>query len=116
MERGPIRIGLLVDAGCDLPEAMLAEGNAVVLPIAVRNGHYLTDDSRNDEATRQFLESDIAKDAADAENVPYTVEQIRELFLGRLVHEYDHHEIREAGGNKAPFALRVQNTANLFAS
>ena len=56
----------------------------VVLPTAVRIGHYLTDDTRNDEVTRQFLESGIGKDAADAETVPYTVEQIRALFLGRL--------------------------------
>lgn len=139
-----MRIGLVVDAGCDLPEAILADESVVVLPIAVRIGDYLTEDSRNDEVTRQFLDSDIAKDAAEAETIPYTVEQIRELFLGRLVHEFDYvfcqtisasrspiyeravqasfgvlndyHAIREAGGNKTPFALRVQNTGNLFAA
>lgn len=85
-----MRIGLVVDAGCDLPEAILADESVVVLPIAVRIGDYLTEDSRNDEVTRQFLDSDIAKDAAEAETIPYTVEQIRELFLGRLVHEFDY--------------------------
>ncbi len=138
-----MRIGLVVDAGCDLPAEMIEAENVVVLPIAVRIGDHITHDTRNADVTRQFLESEIAKDAAEAETIPYTVEQIRELFLTRLVHEYDYvfcqtiastrspiyeravqasfgilndyHAIREAGGNKTPFALRVQDTGNLFA-
>lgn len=138
-----MRIGLVVDAGCDLPDEMIAAENVVVLPISVRIGEHITHDTRNADVTRQFLESDIARDAAEAETIPYTVEQIRELFLGRLVHEYDYvfcqtitstrspiyeravqasfgilsdyHEVRAVGGNKTPFALRVQDTGNLFA-
>lgn len=137
-----MRIGLVVDAGCDLPDEMIEAENVVVLPIAVRIGEHITNDTRNSDVTRQFLESEIAKDAAEAETIPYTVDQIRELFLTRLVHEYDYvfcqtiastrspiyeravqasfgilndyHAIREAGGNKTPFALRVQDTGNLF--
>ena len=137
-----MRIGLVVDAGCDLPDEMIEAENVVVLPIAVRIGEHITNDTRNSDVTRQFLESEIAKDAAEAETIPYTVEQIRELFLSRLVHEYDYvfcqtiastrspiyeravqasfgilndyHAIREVGGNKTPFALRVQDTGNLF--
>ncbi|MBE2211446.1 MAG: DegV family protein [Xanthomonadaceae bacterium] len=138
-----MRIGLVVDAGCDLPDEMIADENVVVLPIAVRIGDHMTLDTRNSDVTRQFMESDIAKDAAEAETIPYTVEQIRELFLTRLVHEYDYvfcqtiaasrspiyeravqasfgilndyHEVRRAAGNNTPFALRVQDTGNLFA-
>lgn len=138
-----MRIGLVVDAGCDLPDEIIAEENVVVLPIAVRIDDHITLDSRNSEVTRHFLESDIAKDAAQAETIPYTVEQISELFLTRLVHEYDYvfcqtitstrspiyeravkasfsilneyQEIRRAAGNNTPFALRVQDTGNLFA-
>lgn len=138
-----MRIGLVVDAGCDLPDAMIADENVVVLPIAVRIGDHMTLDTRNSDVTRQFMESDIAKDAAEAETIPYTVDQIRELFLTKLVHEYDYvfcqtitstrspiyeraaqasfgilndyHEVRRASGNNTPFALRVQDTGNLFA-
>lgn len=138
-----MRIGLVVDAGCDLPDEMIADENVVVLPIAVRIGDHMTLDTRNSDVTRQFMESDIAKDAAEAETIPYTVDQIRELFLSKLVHEYDYvfcqtiassrspiyeravqasfgilndyHEIRRAAGNNTPFALRVQDTGNLFA-
>ena len=138
-----MRIGLVVDAGCDLPDAMIADENVVVLPIAVRIGDHMTLDTRNSDVTRQFMDSDIAKDAAEAETIPYTVDQIRELFLTQLVHEYDYvfcqtiastrspiyeravqasfgilndyHEVRRAAGNNTPFALRVQDTGNLFA-
>lgn len=138
-----MRIGLVVDADCDLPDEMIADENVVVLPIAVRIGDHMTLDTRNSDVTRQFMESDIAKDAAEAETIPYTVDQIRELFLSKLVHEYDYvfcqtiassrspiyeravqasfgilndyHEIRRAAGNNTPFALRVQDTGNLFA-
>lgn len=138
-----MRIGLVVDAGCDLPDEMIAAENVVVMPIAVRIGDHITLDTRNSDVTRQFLESDIAKDAAEAETIPYTVEQIRELFLSKLVHEYDYvfcqtitstrspiyeravqasfgilndyHEVRRNAGNHTPFALRVQDTGNLFA-
>ena len=75
-----MRIGLVVDAGCDLPDEMIADENVVVLPIAVRIGEHMTLDTRNSDVTRQFMESDIAKDAAEAETIPYTVEQIRELI------------------------------------
>ena len=33
-----MRIGLVVDAGCDLPDEMIEAENVVVLPIAVRIG------------------------------------------------------------------------------
>ncbi|MCW0449396.1 hypothetical protein NB706_002230 [Xanthomonas sacchari] len=76
--------------------------------------------------------------------MPYSVAQIRELFLSRLVIDYDHvfcltiaktrspiHEhaqqagfailndykpIRQAAGHASPFALRVIDTGNLFAA
>ena len=138
-----MRIGLVVDAGCDLSDEVIAEEDVVVLPIAVRIGDHLTLDTRNSDVTAPFLESDIAKDAAEAETIPYTVEQIRELFLTKLVLEYDYvfcqtisstrspiyeravqasfgilndyHEARRGAGNNTPFALRVQDTGNLFA-
>lgn len=103
----------------------------------------MTLDARHSDVTQQFMESDIAKDAAEAETIPYTVDQICDLFLTKLVHEYDYvfcqtiassrspiyeravqasfgilndyHEIRRAAGNNTPFALRVQDTGNLFA-
>ncbi|QIK81632.1 DegV family EDD domain-containing protein [Lysobacter sp. HDW10] len=137
-----MRIGYVVDAGCDLPQSIIDQENVVVLPIAVRIGEQVINDSRQDVVSQQFLDSGIAKDAAEAETIPYTVEQISELFLTKLVVDYDYvmvqtitasrspiyercvqasfkilseyHAPREAAGFATPFNMRVVDTGTLF--
>ncbi len=137
-----MRIGYVVDAGCDLPQSIIDQENVVVLPIAVRIGEQVINDSRQDVVSQQFLDSGIAKDAAEAETIPYTVEQITELFLTKLVVDYDYvmvqtitasrspiyercvqasfkilseyHAPREAAGFATPFNMRVVDTGTLF--
>ena len=137
-----MRIGYVVDAGCDLPQSIIDQENVVVLPIAVRIGEQVINDSRQDVVSQQFLDSGIAKDAAEAETFPYTVEQITELFLTKLVVDYDYvmvqtitasrspiyercvqasfkilseyHAPREAAGFATPFNMRVVDTGTLF--
>jgi len=86
----------------------------------------------------------IGQRGASAETIPFTVEQIRDLFLRRLVIDYDYvfcmtitktrspifdnaqqasfailndyRAIRAAAGNPTPFALRVIDTQNLFSA
>ena len=137
-----MRIGYVVDAGCDLPQSIIEQENIVVLPIAVRIGEQLINDSRQDAVSQQFLDSGIAKNAAEAESMPYTVEQIADLFLSQLVVDYDYvmvqtiaasrssiyercvqasfkilsdyHAVREAAGLSTPFNMRVVDTGSLF--
>lgn len=139
-----MRIGIVVDAGCDLPEEFIAEEKIVIMPIAVRIGDHVTVDARNDAVTEQFLDSQLAKDAAEAETIPYTAEQISELFLSKLVVDYDYvmcetiagsrspifenavqasfkilndyRAVREAAGHNSPFNMRVLDTGCLFAA
>lgn len=137
-----MRIGYVVDAGCDLPQSIIEQENIVVLPISVRIGDQVINDSRQDAVSEQFLESGIAKNAAEAETIPYTVEEISELFLKQLVVDYDYvmvqtiassrspiyercvqasfkilsdyHGVRAAAGHTTPFNMRVVDTGNLF--
>ncbi len=137
-----MRIGFLVDATCDLPRSYYESGDVLIMPIAVRIKDYTVSDTRDEEATRQYLESDLASEGTEAETSAYTVEQISTLFLERLVIEYDYvfcltvtrtrseifdnatqasysilneyRPIREAAGNRSPFSLRVIDTGNLF--
>jgi DegV family protein with EDD domain len=139
-----MRIGLVVDSACDLPAEFFEKNNVVILPITVRIGDAVLADHRNEQATLQFLESHIASRGAEAETMPFTVEQIRDLFLKRLVIDYDYvfcysitrtrspifdnatkasfgilndyKPIRTAAGHNTPFALRVIDTQNLFAA
>ncbi|WP_369943154.1 DegV family protein [Xanthomonas medicagonis] len=139
-----MRIGIVVDSACDLPQDYIADHNIVLLPISVRIGEALLADHRDEEATLSFLHAHVAEHGAEAETIPFSVAQIRELFLSRLVIDYDHvfcmtitktrspiHQhalqasfailndykpIRQAAGHTSPFALRVLDTQNLFAA
>ncbi len=138
-----MRIGIVVDSACDLPADYLAAHNIVVLPITVRIGEAVLADHREEDATLNFLNTHVATGGAEAETTPYSVNQIRDLFLQRLVIDYDHvfcltiarsrspiHDnalqasfailndykpVRQAAGHNSPFALRVIDTLNLFA-
>ena len=137
-----MRIGLVVDSACDLPGDFFERERIEVLPITVRIGDAVQADHRDEAQTLAFLESHIAERGASAETIPYTPEQIRDLFLERLVVDYDYvfcmtitgsrspifanaqkasymilndyKQPRAAAGNTTPFALRVIDTQNLF--
>lgn len=139
-----MRYGLVVDSACDLPAEFFRETGAVVLPIAVRvDGAEFVDD-RNPEVTARFLAENLGARGHAAETEPYSAEEIRALFLGRLVVDYDcvfcltitstrspihanagqasfsilkdYRPIRRAAGVEGPFLLRVIDTGNLFAA
>ena len=139
-----MRIGIVVDSACDLPQDYLQKNDIVILPITVRIGDAVLADHRDEEATLSFLRSHVAERGHEAETIPFSVAQIRDLFLGRLVIDYDHvycmtitrtrspiHDnamqasfailndykpVRQAAGHNSPFALRVIDTQNLFAA
>ena len=139
-----MRIGLVVDSACDLPLEYLQKNDITVLPITVRIGEAVLADQRNEEATLEFLHTQIAQRGAEAETMPFTVQQIQDLFLKRLVIDYDYvfcmtitrtrspifdnaqqasfailndyRPVRIAAGHDTPFALRVIDTQNLFSA
>lgn len=138
-----MRIGIVVDSACDLPQDFIQRNNVIVLPISVRIGEAVLADHRDEEATLSFLQAHVAERGHEAETTPFSVNQIRDLFLQRLVIDYDHvfcltisklrshifdnamqasfailndyKPIRQAAGHTSPFALRVIDTLNLFA-
>lgn len=138
-----MRIGLVVDSACDLPGRYFSEHAINLLPVTVHIGEDTLTDLRDEQATLQFLHSHIAERGADAETSPFSVQQVQELFLGRLVKDYDYvfclttsrtrspiydnamqasfailneyRPIRAAAGHDTPFALRVVDSQNVFA-
>ena len=139
-----MRIGLVVDSTCDLPGSYIERNHIELLPITVKIGDASFADHRNEQATLEFLHSHIAERGAEAESVPFTVAQIHDLFLRKLVIDYDYvfcltitrtrsqiHDnavqasfailndykpIRTQAGHQSPFSLRVIDTQNLFAA
>lgn len=138
-----MRIGLVVDSGCDLPKSFIDEHGILVLPISIRVGGELFVDDRDPERIKDFYQRQTLDKSHDAESVPYTVEQIKDLFLERTVIDFDYaivetvpksrspifanateashailreyKPIRKAAGIEGPFALRVIDSQTLFA-
>jgi len=138
-----MRIGLTVDSACDLPRTYLDRHNVVVLPIAVKIDNTIFSDERDPDATLRFYRESLGERGHQAETLPYTVEQIRELFLTRLVCDFEfvfcltitstrspihencvtasreilrfYHPIRQEAGLKGIFQMRVIDSQTLFA-
>jgi DegV family protein with EDD domain len=137
-----MRIGIVVDSACDLPIDYLQQHNITILPITVRIGDAVLADQRNEEATLEFLKAHVAEHGHEAETMPFTVQQIQDLFLKQLVIDYDYvfcmtiastrspiygnatqasfailndyKPVRTQAGITTPFSLRVIDTQSLF--
>jgi DegV family protein with EDD domain len=139
-----MRIGLVVDSACDLPRDYFTRHDIHILPITVRIGDAVLADQRDEAATLEFLRAQIAERGAEAETTPYSIQQIQDLFLQKLVIDYDYvfcmtitktrspifdnatqasfailneyKPVRARAGHDTPFALRVIDSQNLFAA
>lgn len=138
-----MRIGLAIDAACDVPQAFIEANGITVLPIAVNvDGQRFVDDRAPAEIAR-FIERNLGGRSHSAETEPSSVEDVQRLFLERMVGEYDcvvcltimatrspihdnvikasfailknYRPIREAAGRAGPFLMRVVDTRNIFA-
>jgi DegV family protein with EDD domain len=136
-----MRIGVVVDSACDLPMEYLEKHRIQILPITTHlDGHDLVD-QRDAETTLRFYREHLGA-KGDAGSSPFSVEQIRDVFLSKLVLDYDYvfcltiassrspihanatqasfailngyKPIRAQAGIAGPFALRVIDTQNLF--
>lgn len=137
-----MRIGVVVDSGCDLPHEFIEQHRIGILPITIHlDGQDLVD-RRDPQATLEFYKQNQSS-AADAGTSPFSPEQIKEFFLADLVRDYDfvfcmtiassrspiyenavkasfailseYKPVRAAAGVAGPFSLRVVDTQNLFA-
>jgi DegV family protein with EDD domain len=139
-----MRIGIVVDSACDLPLDYLRQHRISVLPINLRIDEETVVDDRDPAVMRRFFAENLGARGHAAETEPYSVEQIRELFLGRLVLDYDcvfcltitatrspiharasqasfsilkdYRPIRRDANVPGPFLMRVIDTENLFAA
>ncbi|GAB2509113.1 DegV family protein [Lysobacter humi (ex Lee et al. 2017)] len=138
-----MRIGIVVDSACDLPLEYIQNNGITMLPITVKIGEAVLADQRNEQATLEFLENKSDELLSQAETQPFTVQQIQDLFLRKLVIDYDYvfcmtitktrspvyenanqasfailndyKGPRTAAGITTPFALRVIDTQSVFA-
>ncbi|MBD8874198.1 DegV family protein [Rhodanobacter sp. DHB23] len=138
-----MRMGLTIDASCDLPQDFLQQHRIVVMPVTIRVDDETFTDNRDPAEVQRFIDRRLGSRSHSAETEPTTAEEVQELFLGRLVLEYDcvfcltvtatrspihdnvtrasfnvlrnYREMREQAGIPGQFMMRVIDTRNLFA-
>jgi DegV family protein with EDD domain len=84
-----MRIGLVVDATCDLPETFLEAHGVRVLPCILEFDGRTWLDERDPGQTMMFYRRHIGDRATDARSSACSAAEIREIFLQELVLEYD---------------------------
>ncbi|MCP5160011.1 MAG: DegV family protein [Gammaproteobacteria bacterium] len=84
-----MRTGIVIDSACDLPQSYIQEHNIHIMPISLHFGYDLFKDARDPKATQAFYCKYLVEKTLDIETAPFSVEQIRELFLEELVLKYD---------------------------
>lgn len=138
-----MRIGLVVDSGCDLPKSFIDDNQIVLLPITIKIDNDELVDHRDPDPTLDFYKYHIGDKGHDAESAPFSTDQIKKLFLEQLVIDYDYvicetimrtrspifenatkasfgilngyKPVRKSAGIEGPFSLRVIDSKNLFA-
>ncbi len=139
-----MRFGIIVDATCDLPAAFFEQNPVEIMPVAIRLDGKAFSDTRDTAATIDYYRSEASQRGHEAETTPFTVDQIHDLFIDRLVVDYDcvfcltvaasrskiferaseasyailrdYRRRRREAGVEGPFLMRVVDTRNVFAA
>lgn len=138
-----MRVGLIVDSACDLPHEFSKKHGLFVLPVTATINHHTYIDDHNPERTQDFYHMGLLNKGLHAETQAFTPAQIHDLFMEKIVTEYDfaicetvtrsrsliyqnateamnsvmvnYHDKREAAGVKGNFAMRVVDSKQIFA-
>ncbi|AKJ28522.1 DegV family protein [Caldimonas brevitalea] len=139
-----IRVGFVVDSSCDLPPEYLQQYAITVVPSHIQLGNTRVRDERDPAATLQWLQTLDRAHAAESTSTPFSSGEFKSLFLDKLIFEYEFvfvittmrtrsncfanaravegEIVREAvsprfqRGMKAPFGMRVIDSANVSAA
>ncbi len=138
-----MRVGLIVDSACDLPYEFSRKHDLFVLPVtAVIDGQTYIDE-HDPVRTQEFYQSGLLKKGHHAETRAYTSEQIYNLFMEKIVTQFDvafcetvtrsrslifqnaseamnsvmanYEKARQASGREGKFSMRVVDSKQIFA-
>ena len=138
-----MRMGLAIDASCDLSQEFLQKHNVAIMPITVKLDNESFMDDRRPEELQRFIDRRLGSRSHSAETEPCPVEEVQKLFLEKLVLEQDcvfcltitatrspinehvnrasfgilknYRQVREQASIPGPFMMRVIDTRNVFA-
>lgn len=138
-----MRLGLAVDASCDLSHEFLQNNGVHMLPITVQVDSEVFMDDRAPAELKRFIDRRLGSRSHTAATSPCSVEEVQQLFLDKLVQEYDcvfcltvtstrspinehvnqasfailrnYRQARPPSDSASPFLMRVIDTRNIFA-
>lgn len=138
-----MRVGIAIDVTTDVSHEFVTENDVFVLPSTLRMGQERIVHGRDPESINAFYRQHNGGVQHDSESIALSVKEVEELFLGKLVLEYDYillitlssthsqtydnahkasftilesyNSVRENGAVVGPFALRVVDSQSLFA-
>ena len=84
-----MRVGFVVDASCDLPDACLERHGVRILPHVLELGSRTWIDERDPEQTMMLYRRFIADRSVEARMNAASTAEIRDIFLQELVLDYD---------------------------
>ncbi len=137
-----MRYGIVVDSCCDLPASVYEQNRIEVMPIKVRIDGETFSDDRDPAVVARFFSENLGARSHSAETEPFTAEEVSQLFLSRLVIDYDcvfcmtitasrspihenakkasyailnkYQAVRKGAGIPGPFVMRVIDSRTLF--
>ena len=83
-----MKIGVVVDARCDLPRSYIDEHRLIVLPNVLEVGEKEIIDSRDARETLAAYRRYVADKSLEARSRTLEVDAIRDLFLDDLIHSH----------------------------
>ena len=137
-----MRVGIAIDVTTDVSHEFVKENDIYVLPSTLHMGDLHVAYDRDPEKMSEFYRSHYDSVRLKSETTTFTVKEIEDLFLSKLVLEYDYvflitlssthsltydnahkasftilqsyTKVREANEMIGPFALRVVDSQSLF--
>lgn len=140
---GAARVGIVIDASCDVPDAFLFDPDVAVIPIPIRIGNHTYVDQHDPDATQRYMRENANGEGASGVSTPLDAEAMKNLFIERFALDYDSvycltitqsrspiydaasqgsmqalgaiRTQRQAAGITRPFQFRVIDTKQMFA-
>ncbi len=84
-----MRIGIVTDSACDLPQSYREKHNILTLPIGLRFGEEHSLDIRDPVQTKDFYQRYSEKKNIEAVTMPLAADEVADIFLERWVLDYD---------------------------
>nr|WP_132657298.1 DegV family protein [Pseudomonas aeruginosa] len=100
-----MRIGLVVDATCDLPPEFLAAHGIRVMPIGIRLGEQRLIDRRDPDTTLSFYRDHLPKVGSKDGSQPLSAAELQQWFLDELVTDFDYVVCLTVDSLRSPLGL-----------